>query len=128
MSNPENTINELEAKLRITLPQKYKEWLKSDGPLTEQFIGTDAQFEKLDRLMEWSKELLKENNSKFIFPENSFVFAMHQGYQFMYFICDGTDDPEVWYYEQIGGRASGILPASSMESDVEITDEDIQAE
>ena len=34
----------------------------------------------------------------FQLPEQTFVFWMHQSYQFMYFPIDGNDDPKVFYW------------------------------
>jgi hypothetical protein len=42
--------------------------------------------------------LLREDGQPLL-PKNAFVFLMHQGYHFMYFIADGqSDDPPVYYY------------------------------
>jgi hypothetical protein len=42
--------------------------------------------------------LLLENHQPPL-PNKAFVFFMHQGYQFMYFIADSSsDDPPVFYY------------------------------
>ena len=50
-------------------------------------------------MREWADEMLAENGRPFELPPGAFVFLMHQGYQFMYFVCDGaTDDPPVYYY------------------------------
>jgi hypothetical protein len=93
-----DVLEELEHKYDITLPSKYKEWYQSGGQKSESLIGTDVDVPRLYELQEWAKELLEEDQSNFLLPKNSFVFAMHQGYQFMYFICNESSDPEVWYY------------------------------
>ncbi|AJQ96213.1 SMI1/KNR4 family protein [Gynuella sunshinyii] len=91
-------LEKLEKKYQIMLPKTYKRWFIEGGQKNDSFIGTDIDEPYLNELNDWAKELLEDSGSEYILPENAFVFAMHQGYQFMYFICDGHDDPEVWYY------------------------------
>ena len=52
----------------------------------------------LPELRSGAEELLAECGHPFELPKNAFVFAMHQGYQFMYFLVGESDDPEVMYY------------------------------
>ncbi|WP_444911673.1 SMI1/KNR4 family protein [Microbulbifer sp. PAAF003] len=95
-----NTLKNLEKKYSIALPRKYNEWYNQGGHKVKSLVGTDVDFPRLAELQEWARELLEEDNSNFKLPENSFVFLMHQGYQFMYFVCDGNENPEVWYYNE----------------------------
>lgn len=92
------TLKLLEQKYAIELPTSYTEWFMRGGPHSRNFIGSDMDLPYLPELNEWAIELLEESGCNYKLPNNSFVFAMHQGYQFMYFICDGNNDPEVWYY------------------------------
>ena len=76
------------------------------------------------RLMElrgWAEELLVESDSKFSLPPECFVFAMHQGYQFMYFLCDGNEDPEVLYY--LEGEKEPYLKWQSFSQFTDVADE-----
>ena len=91
-------LESFERKYEIKLPQLYKAWFYKGGPQSESFIGTDADESYLPQLRGWATELLNDCHVNFELPSNAFVFAMHQGYEFMYFLCDGNDDPEVWYY------------------------------
>ena len=93
-----SSLLELEKKYELSLPSLYKNWHGQSGYNAENLIGSDMDFPHLSELQEWANEILKEDKSSFILPEKSFVFFMHQGYQFMYFICDGNNDPEIWYY------------------------------
>lgn len=45
-----------------------------------------------------AEELLEADVADFRLSESDFVFAHHQGYQFMYFSTGGSDDPPVYYY------------------------------
>jgi len=46
----------------------------------------------------WSAELIAENNVASKFPERYFVYLMHQGYTFLWFPLDGSDDPPCYCY------------------------------
>ncbi|WHI45932.1 SMI1/KNR4 family protein [Microbulbifer sp. TRSA001] len=92
------TLRNLEKKYDIVLPRKYVEWYKHGGHKVKSLIGTDVDFPRLSELQVWAQELLEEDNSNFKLPQKSFVFLMHQGYQFMYFVCDGNENPAVWHY------------------------------
>lgn len=57
-------------------------------------------------LTEIGRELVSEDANNLHFGENTFVFAMHQGYSFMFFCLDESDDPAVWYYLEQSGTYS----------------------
>jgi hypothetical protein len=57
-----------------------------------------VNFPVLFKLREGAEELLEKDDSPFVLPEKAFVFWMHQGYQFAFFVADGDDDPMVYYY------------------------------
>ena len=50
--------------------------------------------------------LLEENGLDVsLLPKNAYVFFMHQGYQFLYFITEnGVDDPFVYYFTEGGEK------------------------
>ena len=95
-----SSLKELEGKYKITLPDSYKEWHQNGGQNKDSLIGTDVDFPRLSEIQDWAKELLTEDQSSFTLPDKAFVFLMHQGYQFMYFICNGNNDPQIWYYHE----------------------------
>lgn len=65
----------------------------------------------INGLKEEAINLLKENNENFVLPNNAFVFLMHQGYEFCYFIfSDGTDPP---VYQYVEGNGPPVLTWSS---------------
>lgn len=88
-----------------SLPPIYLDFLKTMGKgASGLFVGTDVYFQYLPNLKEGAIQLLAEDESKFKLPENAFVFLMHQGYQFMYFLSGNSDDPEVFHYMELEGQ------------------------
>ena len=47
-----------------------------------------------------AEHLLEETNASFRLTNADFVFAMHQGYQFLYFTTGQSDDPPVWHFAE----------------------------
>jgi len=92
-------VEGLEDHLRVTLPTAYKAYLRIAGRhAPAAWVGSDCTVDKLPDLQEWGPELLRESGQPPL-PPQAFVFAMHQGYQFYYFLADGcSDDPPVFYY------------------------------
>lgn len=103
-----HSLTDLEKKYSIKLPPSYKEWFQNMSYDSDYFCGSDVSFPKLNELNEWAQILLDENKCEFKLPDNHFVFWMHQGYQFMYFICDGSDSCEIWYYDECSGGVPRI--------------------
>ena len=62
--------------------------------------GTDWRYRKVADLKTAALELLIDE-SGFRLPNNAFVFAMHQGWNFNFFLADSNvSDPPVLYYEE----------------------------
>ncbi|MEQ9480924.1 SMI1/KNR4 family protein [Coleofasciculus sp. F4-SAH-05] len=92
-------ISKLEQELGISLPKAYQEFLLEMGHSAGQFLrGSDCFFKHLPYLREWAIELLEENNFHKPLPNDAFVFFMHQGYQFSFFILSEGDDPPIYSY------------------------------
>jgi hypothetical protein len=92
-------IAEIQGTHNFKLPSSYIYFLKKLGVNAGDFyLGTDIFYPIVLELKEWAHELLKEHDIKSILSEDSFVFSMHQGYQFMYFNCSEGDDPPVYHY------------------------------
>lgn len=82
------------------LPELYRQFLltlgKQSGLL---FQGTDAQYKYLMGMKEAAVELLEENGNPFALPAEAFVFRMHQGYIFFYFLTtDKNENPPIYRY------------------------------
>jgi hypothetical protein len=93
-------IHALEDQLGVVFPAAYVALLlilgRNGGP---DFCGTDCTIPQIRSNWEGAVQLLKENHSSFALPEKAVVFMMHQGYNFCYFVADGTaDDPPVYAY------------------------------
>lgn len=94
-------IVDLEKELDIFLPEAYKEFLLWMGKNTGKFIlGSEVEYKHLVKIQGWANELLKESGYPLL-PHNAFVFHIHQGYQFSYFLLDGKDDPEVYFFDEV---------------------------
>lgn len=94
-------IVDLEKELDMFLPEAYKEFLLWIGKDTNKFLqGSEVEYKHLVKIQGGANELLKENGHPRL-PDNAFVFHIHQGYQFSYFLLDGNDDPEVYFYDEV---------------------------
>jgi len=98
----DDEIREIERQLKLSLPEAYKEFLrwmgKDGGPVLK---GSDCFYKHLPHLRAWADELLEENNLSGILPENSFVFFMHQGYQFAFMYPEDSENPPIYYYNEM---------------------------
>lgn len=91
-------INMIESISGVKLPEAYKDFLLLMGRgAGDLMAGSSVFFDEIFDLDEGAKELLMENNVPEL-PENAYVFWMHQGYQFAFFLAGNSQDPEVYYY------------------------------
>jgi hypothetical protein len=92
-------VEELERNAGLPLPAAYRAYLLIAGRQPPSaWVGTDCTVSHLPELRGWAEDLLREGGQPSL-PPDAFVFLMHQGYQFMYFLADGcSDDPPVFYY------------------------------
>lgn len=97
----DNDIALMEREANVALPAAYKAYLLVAGQNPPSaWVGSDCTINYLPKLAAWAEGLLAECNQPAL-PEQAFVFLMHQGYQFFYFISDGSsDDPPVFYYHE----------------------------
>lgn len=96
----EQEIAALEQAVAQTLPPAFRAYLLRCGKMPDAvFTGSDCCYGDLFHLREDAEDLLEENGQPFNLPKRAFVFLMHQGYQFLYFLTDGkSPDPPVQYY------------------------------
>jgi hypothetical protein len=100
-ASPEE-VAALEKQLGVTFPAAYKAFLLilgRDGG--SDFIGSDCTICQLPGLRAGAEDLLQRSGSQYTLPEKAFVFLMHQGYFFVYFLADQTsEDPPVFAYRE----------------------------
>lgn len=94
----ESEIGEIEAEAGQPLPRAYIEFLRQMGKGAGRFFeGTDVFYPFMFQNTQAAKEMLEELAVGLSLPENAYIFAMHQGYQFFFFFED-NDNPSVHYY------------------------------
>jgi hypothetical protein len=83
----------------LPLPAAYRAYLLIAGhEPPSAWVGSDCTVRHLRRLRGDADRLLRESGRPPL-PAEAFVFLIHQGYQFFYFVADGrSDDPPVFYY------------------------------
>jgi hypothetical protein len=98
-------IQEIMSAQNITrLPKIYDFFLRKLGKKAGNFsIGDEFLYSSLLYLKQFLiEELEMTPDVTFQLPEQAFVFWMHEGYQFMYFVLDENnddDDPRVFFWE-----------------------------
>ena len=99
-------IEAVEAWFGRPLPTAYRAYLRHAGRAEPTaWVGSDARLEVLPDLQQWARDLLVGDGQPPL-PEGAFAFAMHQGYQFHWFVADGTDDPPTRHYMEGGEESS----------------------
>lgn len=94
----EKEIKELEHFLSVQLPLAYKIFLKAMGHGAGRLMrDADVFYGALKGLTKEASEILTDEKMSPL-PEKSFVFGMRNGEQFLFFVCDGEDDPEIFYF------------------------------
>jgi len=97
----EQDIAKIEAKYGIQLPAAYRSFLAAMGRSAGTFfVGTDFLFPDVLTLREQAERLLQECKAKIALGKTDFVFAVHQGYQFLFMKSGESDDPAVFLYEE----------------------------
>ncbi|MEO7019177.1 MAG: SMI1/KNR4 family protein [Ktedonobacteraceae bacterium] len=104
-------VAQLEQQIGHALPAAYREFLLWMGRSGGGFLtGSDCFYRSLADIQEGAKELLQEDHFSGTLPDNAFVFFMHQGYQFNFFLLNEGDDPPVYlYFEEIPTSTSFAL-------------------
>lgn len=94
----EKEIEQVRIEAGFPLPQAYSEFLRQMGKGAGRFFeGTDLFYPTMFQNTEAAREMLAELECGLTLPKQSFVFAMHQGYQF-YFFSNENNNPAVYYY------------------------------
>jgi hypothetical protein len=88
----ETEVSDLERRYNLMLPTDYREFLLLAGRGADNiWRGSDYTLDELPEIQEAAIELLSDKGLKL--PDGSFVFHMHQGYQFLFVNSGG-----VFYY------------------------------
>lgn len=96
---PEEILN-IEMYFKIKLPCDYIKFLSMMGNGAVGFMtGSDVFGDVLLELKDWAKDVIIDNQLPEL-PDNSFVFWMHQGYQFAFFKLNEGDNPEVYFFTE----------------------------
>ena len=100
-------VEQSEQSIGFALPIQYREFLLAIGhDAGLLFRGTDILFRNVEDLLELRNEaedLLEENKETFNLPADAFVFSMHQGYEFNFFVLSEGNDPPVYQYVEGDG-------------------------
>ncbi|AVR97160.1 SMI1/KNR4 family protein [Pseudoduganella armeniaca] len=89
----------------ISFPSAYIEFLLAVGDGAGEFLrGVDVFLSAIRDLNEEAVNILIENAEGFTLPSGAFVFLMHQGYEFDYFVASEGSDPPVYQYVEGNGR------------------------
>ncbi|NIG55385.1 SMI1/KNR4 family protein [Chitinophaga sp. Cy-1792] len=95
----EDEVISLEIHFNITFPQVYKNFLLRMGKGAGSYMrGTDAFFKDLFLLKSYAEETISEYNLSPL-PADAFVFWMHQGYIYAYFVAECENPPVTVFYE-----------------------------
>ncbi len=107
-------VSAIEAAVKLVLPGSYRFFLERCGKCAGEFlVGTDWEYDVLVELQEDALNLLDEAPPDLFLPEDAFVFAMHQGYQFLFLRCGEGDDPPVLYYLDENQAFEEVAPSFS---------------
>ena len=97
----EGEILQFEAESHFQLPIAYREFLIACGHGAGEFMmGTDWMIPELLGIQASARSLMQRNIPSLELPDNAFVFAMHQGYQFLFLHCGTEKDPAVFHFLQ----------------------------
>jgi hypothetical protein len=92
-------IEQLESYANGELPCAYRHFLRLMGHKQGKlFKGSDSSLDDRFelRFRRFAEKLLERKGAEFSLPAKAFVFLMHQGYQYLYFVRDEGDDPPVY--------------------------------
>jgi len=102
-----NEIAEIESHVGHKLPFAYREFLTQMGRGAGEFyVGTDILYPCIVRfnLTQAGRQLVAEDKAAIALADDAVVFAMHQGYQFLFMRESEGMDPPVYHYMEESGK------------------------
>ena len=91
------TVRDLEQQLHVELPAAYRAFLIVAGNGWEPLEGSHYALEDdLANLQRSGQRIMKHDEAKL--PDDAFVFRVHQGYAFNFFLVHDGEDPPVYEY------------------------------
>ena len=88
-----------------SLPLRYREFLSAMGQGAGRFfVGTDIFYPSIIGLTNDARELVSEDSAGIELPVDAVAFAMHQGYEVLFFRTTDGDDPPVYHYSEGSGQ------------------------
>ncbi len=121
-----SSVKALEEHFSVRLPQIYVEFLLHCGAKAGKLLDFSVirEYSGLVDLREEVDEMIAEEEISFPESLSIFFFASFQGTVYWYFLCDGTDDPDVYKIEE--GIKEPIYSFSKLSSFIiEAFEEDI---
>jgi hypothetical protein len=107
-------IAALEAAFGRPLPASYRVFLAALGRGAGEFMsGTDMFHDQLGGLRAAAETLIARSGSPAELKPSDWIFALHQGYQFLYFDAAAGPDPQVFHVME--GEAAKPVAASFSE-------------
>lgn len=107
-------VIELEKAYQITLPDIYKKFLLSMGKDAGKYmLGNSCFYNEIYDLQQGAREIIVDNGLPEL-PVNSFVFWIHQGYQFAFFLVGESQNPPVYYFSEGQGMKNFRLINKSL--------------
>lgn len=107
----EEEINSIEKMHSIRLPETYKDFLRQCGRSAGlfardiNFFYDDILYIKdnfIDSLEDWKCDFQP--------PKNAFYFSSYLAGSYHYFICDGSDNPAIWGFDETNLSPKAISP------------------
>src|SRR5438128_2277758 len=91
------TVRDLEQQLGVEFPPAYKAFLAIAGNGCEALEGSHYAVEDdLASLQRSGQRIMKHDGENL--PADAFVFLVHQGYAFNFFLMQDGEDPPVYEY------------------------------
>lgn len=90
-------IRQLERRQHVTLPARYRQFLRECGRHAAAFASDgDFFYPAIGCLKHELQQMLRRRRIDHRLPDDAFVFSAYQGEHYCYFVCGMDDDPPVY--------------------------------